>query len=432
MPYSLEKCALKIGRPSLLNPVMTQGTPTEHRPPGSSSGRLPPLVLVLALGTFLMGTTEFVVAGLLPEIAESLDVSVARAGLLITVFAVGMVVGAPVMAVLTLPLPGRLTLTLALTVFAVGHVIVAVCSSMTVLLTMRFVTALVTGAFWAVAAVIASRAAGPANSARAIGVVVGGGVLSTVVGVPLGAFAGQVASWRGPFWALALLAALTTLLVLRFLPKGAAADGETSVGAELAGLRFGRVWLVLLCCGLTNFGVLGTYSFISPLLTDRAGLPVALVPVALVGFGAGAVAATVLGGRLGDARPYATALSAAALTVVVLLLLCLFSRYPLPTVVLVALLGLCGVVVNPVLIALAVRFARDAPTLSSAMCTSIFNLGTAAGSWAAGMALESSLRELGPPLVGTLAATLLLVPLASLAHRAKGESAHTRASMLVT
>jgi predicted MFS family arabinose efflux permease len=423
--------SVRPGSLDLLDAVIARATPTTQRPLASAS-KLPPLVLVLALGTFLMGTTEFVVAGLLPDIAESLEISVARAGLLITVFAVGMVVGAPIMTVLTLPLPGRRTLTLALAVFAVGHVIVAVSSSVGVLLTMRFVTALVTGAFWAVAAVIASRAAGSAGSARAIGMVVGGGVLSTVVGVPLGAFAGQVAGWRGPFWALALLAVLTALLIRRFLPHDVAGGGGTTIGAELAGLRSRRVWLVLTCCALTNFAVLGTYSFISPLLTERAGLPEALVPLALVGFGAGSFAATVLGGRLGNRRPSATLLTAAALTTVILLSLCLVSRHTMPTVVLVALLGLCGVVVNPVLIALAVRFAWNAPTLSSAMCTSSFNLGTAAGSWVAGISLESSLREVGPPLVGTFAATLLLIPVAALARRSRATSSNVPPSPMVT
>jgi predicted MFS family arabinose efflux permease len=430
VPRSAGERSRQIARPRPLDAVMARATPTTRRPPTSASGRLPLLVLVLAFGTFLMGTTEFVVAGLLPGMADSLDVSVAHAGLLITVFAVGMVVGAPVMAVLTLPLPGRLTLTLALVVFAVGHVVVAVSSSMSVLLTMRFTTALVTGAFWAVAAVIASRAAGSAGSARAIGVVVSGGVLSTVVGVPLGAFAGQVASWRGAFWALALLAVITAFLILRFLPHDGARGGRTTIGAELVGLRSGRVWLVLTCCALTNFAVLGTYSFISPLLTERAGLPEALVPLVLVGFGVGSFAATVLGGRFGDRRPSATLRTAAALTTVILLSLCLFSRHAMPTVVLVALLGLCGLVVNPVLIALAVRFARNAPTLSSAMCTSSFNLGTAAGSLVAGISLDSSLREQGPPLVGTVAATLLLIPVAALARRIRATTSSAPSSLV--
>jgi DHA1 family inner membrane transport protein len=169
-------------------------------------------------------------------------------------------------------------------------------------------------------------------------------------------------------------------------------------------------------------GVLATYSYISPLLTQRAGLPSSLVPLALVGFGAGALIGSVVGGRLGDHHPYATTLAAAAVTTAVLLAICIFSRQTLPTVLLVALLGLSGMTVNPVLISLAVRFAGHAPTLASALSTSSFNLGTAVGSWIAGIALESSLRELGPPLVGTVITSLTLIPLGVLATTAAARS----------
>ncbi|MET7931929.1 MFS transporter, partial [Streptomyces sp. NPDC005349] len=177
--------------------------------------RLPLVVYVLVLGTFLMGTTEFVVAGLLPEIAGDLQVSVARTGLMITVFAVGMIVGAPLMSMLTRRLPTRLTVMLALGVFAVGRVIVALGSDFTLLLAARFLTAIATGAFWAVANVAAARIAGPAASSRAIGLVGAGAMLANVIGVPVGAFAGQVMGWRGPFWALAVLAVAAAGLIAR-------------------------------------------------------------------------------------------------------------------------------------------------------------------------------------------------------------------------
>ncbi|WP_431914588.1 MFS transporter [Nonomuraea jabiensis] len=200
--------------------------------------RLPLVVHVLALGTFLMGTTEFVVAGLLPEIAGDLRVNVARAGLLITVFGVGMIVGAPL-------------------------------------------TALATGAFWAVANVAAAHAAGPAAASRAV--VGAGAMLANVVGVPLGAFAGQLMGWRGPFWALAVLAAAAVALIARAVPDDGAARHAGSFQSELAALRSGRLWLVLAACATTTGGVLAAYSYVSPLLTDRAGLPAGLVPLALVG-----------------------------------------------------------------------------------------------------------------------------------------------------
>ncbi|GAA2787342.1 MFS transporter [Saccharopolyspora taberi] len=379
------------------------------------AARLPLVVHVLALGTFLMGTTEFVVAGLLPEISGDLHVSVARAGLLITVFAVGMIVGAPLMAMLTLRLPRRLTLVLALGFFAAGHVVVALGSGFALLLAARFLTALATGAFWAVANVVAARAAGPAASSRALGVVGSGAMLANVVGVPLGAFAGQLLGWRGPFWALAVLAVAAMGLIARHVPDDGPGHRPLSVRSELSGLRSGRLWLALAACATTTGGVLATYSYIAPLLTDRAGFQAGLVPLALAGFGAGALVGFLVGGRLGDSRPHATTIGAAGATTVLLLALCLLPGHPPSTGVLVALLGLTGLGANPVLISLAVRFAGRAATLGSALTVSAFNLGTAVGSWIAGLALDSALGVTGPAAVGTAIAALTLVPTTAIA-----------------
>ncbi|MFC6067064.1 MFS transporter [Streptomyces ochraceiscleroticus] len=387
--------------------------------------RLPPVTYVLALGTFLMGTTEFVVAGLLPEIAGDLRVSVGQAGLLITVFALGMVVGAPLMAMLTLRLPQRWTLVLALAVFAVGHVMVALGDGFALLLAARFLTAMATGAFWAVGNVVAARAAGPAASSRALGVVGAGAMLANVVGVPLGAFAGQLMGWRGPFWALAALAAAATVLIARHVPHDGPDRAAVSIRSEVSALRSGRLWLALAACATTTGGVLSTYSYISPLLTDRAHLAAGLVPLVLIGFGIGALAGFLLGGRLGDVRPYATTIGAAAVSTLLLLGICLLSGSAASTIVLVALLGLFGLGANPVLISLAVRFAGRAPTLGSALTVSAFNLGTAAGSWIAGRALDSALGATGPATVGAVIAALTLIPTIAIAliHRRPAASA---------
>ncbi|MFF0009733.1 MFS transporter [Streptomyces tibetensis] len=391
-------------------------TEHEHRP-----ARLPPVVYVLALGTFLMGTTEFVVAGLLPEIASDVHVTVARAGLLITVFAVGMIVGAPLMAMLTLRLPKRWTLLLALGIFAAGHVIVALASSFALILAARFLTALATGAFWAVGNVVATRAAGPAASSRALGTVGAGAMLANVVGVPLGAFAGQLMGWRGPFWALAVLGAAAMVFITRQVPHDTQDDQAVSIRSELSALRSARLWLVLAACMTTTGGVLSTYTYILPLLTDRAHVAGALVPLVLVGFGVGALVGFLVGGRLGDRRPYLTAITAPAVTTVLLAGLCLLSGQAAPTIALVALLGLFGLGANPVLIALGVRFAGRAPTLGSALTVSAFNLGTAIGSWIASFALESSLGATGPAAVGTVIAALTLIPAITIAftHRTR-------------
>ncbi|MEU0673826.1 MFS transporter [Streptomyces sp. NPDC006172] len=385
-----------------------RGVPSDGSSP--TPARLPVVVYVLALGTFLMGTTEFVVAGLLPEIAGDLQVSVARAGLMITVFAVGMIVGAPLMAMLTLRLPARWTLVLALGVFAAGHVAVALGTGFMTLLAARFLTALATGAFWAVANVVATRVAGPAASSRAVGVVGSGAMLANVVGVPLGAFAGQLMGWRGPFWALAALGVAATALIVRHVPHEGGGQRAVSVRSELAALRSGRLWLALAACATTTGGVLSTYTYVAPLLTGRTGLAAGLVPLVLVGFGAGALAGFLLGGRLGDVRPHATTVTAAAATAVILLGVCLLGGSAVPTVALIALLGFFGLGANPVLISLAVRYAGRAPTLGSALTVSAFNLGTAVGSWAAGLTLDSALGVTGPAAVGTAVAALTLIP----------------------
>ncbi|WP_329353187.1 MFS transporter [Streptomyces sp. NBC_01261] len=381
--------------------------------PRDRSSKLPFVVLVLAAGTFLMGTTEFVIAGLLPEISEDLNVSVSQAGLLITAFAAGMIVGAPAMAIATLRLPRRSTLVLALVVFALGHVVAALSSSFAAVLAARVVTALATGAFWCVGAVVATTAAGPAATSRALGLLLGGMNLANVAGVPLGSWLGQVSDWRGPFWVLAALSAGAAAVIGRFVPDEERRETR-SVRAEFTALRQGRVWLALSAIALLLGGVLATYTYISPLLTERAGLPAWAVPLVLTGYGLGALLGTTVGGRMGDRRPLATLVTTAAASTLVLFLLVFLSTSPVASVVLVTVMGVTGFAATPVLGALVMRFAGSAPTLASALSSSASNVGIAIGSGVAGIALGSSLRQAGPPLVGTVAAALTLVPLTAL------------------
>ncbi|WP_086844292.1 MFS transporter [Amycolatopsis kentuckyensis] len=382
------------------------------------TGKLPAVVWVLAAGTFLLGTTEFVIAGLLPELAGDLGVSVSQAGLLITAFAVGMIIGSPTMALATLRLPQRRTLVLALAVFSLGHVVAALSGSFVIVLAARVVTALATGAFWSVGFVVATTAAGPRDSTRAVGVMMGGLTLANVVGVPIGAFAGQITGWRGPFWALAALSAVAAVVVSRFIPDGEQ-QTAVSVRAELRALRQGRLWLALAAAMLIMGGVLAAYSYLTPLLTERAGIPAGVVPLALIAFGAGALGGTTAGGRLGDRHPMAITITAAAVTAATLFLMIPLSANPAAAVFLVFLMALAGFTVNPVVTALAVRYAGDAPTLTSALSTSAFNTGIAAGTAIAGTALDT-LGVTGPPLVGAAIAALTLLPLAVLAARTRG------------
>ncbi|MFJ1646035.1 MFS transporter [Streptomyces sp. NPDC088258] len=380
--------------------------------PKDKPAALPFVVHLLGIGAFLMGTTEFIIAGILPELAADLGVGVARAGLLITAFALGMIVGAPVMGLATLRLPRRSTLVLTLAVFAAGHVIAALSSSFTVVFAARVLSALATGAFWAVASVVATAAAGPAAGSRALGVMVSGSALATVIGVPVGTWAGQAVGWRGTFWALAALAGVAALLIGRFVPAGER-RATASVRSEFTALRHGGLWLSMSATALITGGAMAAFSYVTPLLTERTGLSAGTVPLVLIGYGVGALVGTNLGGRLGDRRPLTTVTGAAVGAALILLLIPL-SHNAVPTVVLVVLLGMAGMSVPPVVTSLAVRFAGNAPTLAAALAVSSFNVGIAAGSWIAGRALDSSLGLTGPALIGTVMAGLALVPLAGL------------------
>jgi predicted MFS family arabinose efflux permease len=377
---------------------------------------LPPVVPLLALGAFLMCTTEFLIAGLLPQMAADFGVRPSRIGLLITAFAVGMIIGAPVMALATLRLPKRAALVLALATFAAGHVIAALSGSFELLVAARVLTAVVTGAFWSVASVVATRAAGPDASSRALGVMGSGVALSTVLGVPLGSLAGDHLGWRGTFWALAGLAVVAAAVIGRFTPADAPGPAVT-VRSELRALASGRLWLVLGATVLVMGGCMGTFSFISPLLTERSGIPLELVPLVFVCFGVGSMIGTNGVGRFADRRPVATLIGCALAAGLVLALLIPLSANPVTAVIAITLLGVVSMAIPPAATGLSVRLAGSAPTLAAAFTVSAFNGGVAAGSSIGGHTLNTSLGQTGPATLGVAMVALGLIPLAALVKR---------------
>jgi DHA1 family inner membrane transport protein len=382
----------------------------------SPKSKLPFVVPLLALGTFLMCTSEFMIAGLLPQMAGDFGVRPSQVGLLITAFAIGMIVGAPVMAIATLGLPKRAILVLALATFAAGHVMGAVSDSFGVLLAARVITAVVTGAFWSVASVVATTAAGPAAKSRALGVMGSGVALATVVGVPLGSLVGEHLGWRGTFWGLAILAAIAAVVIGRL----AAVDDHAaapSVGSEVRALRSGRLWLVLGATVLVLGGCMATFSFLAPLVTQRAGIPLGLVPIVFVCFGVGSLIGTNVGGRFADRDPVATYIATAVSAALILLVLIPLSAHPVTAVILITLLGAATMAVPPVATGLSVQLASSAPTLAAAFTISAFNAGIAAGSSIAGYTLDTSLGTTGPATVGVAMVALGLVPLVALATK---------------
>jgi MFS transporter, DHA1 family, chloramphenicol resistance protein len=380
----------------------------------SRPARIPRVVPVLALSIFALGTSEFMIAGLLPQLASDLRVGIPEAGYLISAFAVGMIVGAPAMAVLTLRLPRRTTLLAALGVFVVGHVVSALAPHYGVLLVARVVTAVATGAFWAVAAVVTVSVVVPQLRARSLAVLLGGLTVANVAGVPLGTLVGQQFGWRSAFWAVGALAAVSALGVVLSVAPGTEHGAAPRVAAELAAFRHGRLWLALGTTALYQSAMIGAFSYVAPLLTEVAGIEERWVPAVLLGFGLGSLVGVVVGGRLADPYPWPTLFGGLASAGVLLGLVGVFAREPVVVVGLVVLLGAIAFIAGAPLNARVFALAGAAPTLASATNTSAFNVGNSLGPALGGLAIGAGWGFTAPAYLGVLlAAGAIVVALVS-------------------
>lgn len=366
---------------------------------------MPRVVLVLAVCVFALGTSEFMIAGLLPEMAADLSVTIPQAGYLISAFAAGMIVGAPTMAVLTLRLPRRTTLVAALVVVAVGQFAGALAGDYAVMLTARIVTAVAMGAFWAVAAVVTVSSVGPRDRARALAVLLAGLTVSNVAGIPLGTLVGQQFGWRASFWLVGALAAVGVIGVLTSVRNRPAEDAPPRLAAELVAFRRGRLWIAFGTTALYQAAAVGLVSYIAPLLTDVTGLDPVWVPVVQLGFGFGSFVGVVIGGRVADAHPWATLFGALAGAVVLLALIGLFAPVPVVMVALVVLLGVVAFVIAAPLNARVFALAGAAPTLASAANTSAFNVGNSVGPALGGLAIAAGLGYAAPAWLGVALAS---------------------------
>ncbi|WP_405717486.1 Cmx/CmrA family chloramphenicol efflux MFS transporter [Streptomyces sp. NBC_00046] len=384
---------------------------------------MPLAVYVLGMSAFALGTSEFMLAGLLPAIASDLGVSVPDAGLLVSAFAVGMLVGAPLLAVLTLRMPRRATMAGLLLVFVLGHVLGAVTDDYATLFASRVVSALACAGFWAVGAATAVSLVPSDRRGRAMAVMVGGMTVANVLGVPSGAYVAQQFGWRAVLWCVAVCALLALAGLLALVPQGSGSGGSgPRLRAELRAYTDGRVWLALATTALTSAGIFAAFSYLAPLLTDTAGLPVSWVPGLLALFGVGSVAGITLGGRFADGYPFGTLYAGIGAVALVLatLALALPTGAAVPLAVAVFLFGVAGFAVSPALNARVFALADAAPTLAGATNVSAFNLGNTIGPWLGGLTIDAGL---GYPSVCWLGAGLSVAALgtvgvsATLSHR---------------
>lgn len=368
---------------------------------------IPIAVYTLALAIFAQGTSEFMLAGLLPSIAADADVSVGQAGLLTSTFAVGMVVGAPVMAILARDWPRRRALVLFLSVFVAVHVVGGVTSSFPVLLGTRIIGALANAGFMAVALAVATTMVAPDAKGRTLGILLAGTTLACVIGVPGGALLGELFGWRAAFWAVALISLPAIVAVFRFVPghRDEDDDGAPSRGSvteELAILRRPAVVVTLSLGALINGATFCSFTFLAPLVTDVTGLDTGWVPIVLALFGVGSFVGVRIGGRAADANPIPLQLVGGAGLLAGWLALALLADGVLPTLVLIPALGVLSFAVGSTLIARVLYVAADARILSGALATASLNVGAAIGPWLGGLAIEGDRGTTAPLLISAV------------------------------
>lgn len=374
-------------------PAGCASMPADHVTDKPRAARIPLSVYVLGLSVFALGTSEFMLSGILQPLARDMDVSIPQAGMLISAFAIGMVVGAPVLAAATLKLPRRTTLLALLAVFLLGHVAGAVAPTYEVLMVSRVVSALACAGFWAVGAAVAVSLVAMNARARAMAIMVGGLSVANIAGVPAGAFLGQQAGWRSAFWAVAVLAGVALVGVAFLVPRTAAPTGDQapSLRNELGIYRDKQVWLALLTIALNGAAVFALFSYLGPLLTDVAGLDESWVPTVLGLFGLGGLIGTVIGGRIADAHLFGTMYGGIAASTVVLALLALLAEYRFAAVGLALMLGVTAFTTAPALNARMFNVANAAPTLAGATTTASFNIGNTVGPWLGGLVISAHL-----------------------------------------
>jgi DHA1 family inner membrane transport protein len=389
--------------------------PDQHRTPTTRSAAL--ALVALAVGTFAIGTTEFVITGVLPEVAHDLRTSIASAGLLVSGYALGVVAGAPLMTALASRLPRKPMLLILLVFFIAGNAICAVSPSFTVMMAGRVVTSLCHGAFIGIATVVAAHLVPAHRKASAIAGMLAGLTIANVAGVPLGTFLGQRAGWRVTFLVIAALGVLAVLAIAAWVPSISAE--QVALRTELRAFRSGRLWLALLITALGFGAVYAPFTYVAGLMTV-AGFAASALPWLLVLFGVGLVIGNVLGGRAADRRLVATVITVLSLLTGLLAVFFLTVHGQLPAAVTLFLLGLIGFATVPGLTALVLSAAGGgaANTMAASAAVAAFNVGNATGAYLASRVIGGGHGYPAITLAGAaMAAIAVLVAIASSARR---------------
>jgi len=379
---------------------------------------MPVAIIAMALGTFAIGLTEFAVMGLLPRIATDLSVSVPAAGNLVTAYAIGVVVGAPLLTAAAFRLRRRTALLLFMALFAVGNSLAAVAPNFEVLLVARFLSGLPHGAFFGVGALLAASLVEERRRASAVATMLLGLTLANLVGVPVTTALGSTAGWRLAFVVITAIALLCVVGVLATVPRGAVAAARPRLSAEFAAFRSPAVLLALAAVVVGCGGLFAFYTFVAPMITDRAGFGTGAVPVLLAVFGLGMTVGSVVGGRLADRfdpRRVVVGLLAGQAALLVVAVPAMASSLLAPVAVFGV--GVLGLSLVPAVQTMVMDAAGEAPALASAAIQSAFNLSNAVGASLGGLVLAAGLGLAALPAAGALLAALGIIPAwAAVAH----------------
>ncbi|OBF21164.1 MFS transporter [Mycobacterium sp. ACS4331] len=386
--------------------VTTAAVPTALVAPPPAALRL--AVLALALGGFGIGTNEFVAMGLLPDIAAGLGVSEPSAGHVISAYALGVVIGAPVIAALTAKAPRKALLVALMAVFVLGNVAAVVAPTYGTLVAARFVAGLPHGAYFGIAALVAARLLGPGNRAKAVAQVMTGLTVATVIGVPLASWLGQHLGWRSAF-VLVVGIGLTTIVALWLWLPSVGATHTSSPLTELGALKRPQVWLAL-GVGMVGFGgMFAVYTYVATTLTDVTGVGRGWVPIGLMVFGAGMVVGNVLGGRLADWSVIRSLYATMAALGVALAVFVVASHNSITALIVLFVIGASGAAIAPALQTRLMDVAADAQTLAAALNHSALNIANAAGAWIGGLVIAAGFGYTAPAAAGALLAAAGLV-----------------------
>ena len=382
-------------------------------------------LVALALGGFGIGLTEFVIAGLLPDVATTFGVDEAEAGWLISGYALSVAVGAILLTAAVTRLNRKHVLVALMVLFILGNLVSALAPTYDALMTGRVIAALSHGAFFGIGAVVAAGLVAPEKKAAAIAMMFGGLTIANVLGVPFGTLLGQQYGWRSTFWAITAIGVVALVGMATLVPS-MQADAATNLRRELSAFRHPQVWLSLLVTVLGFGGMFGAFTYIAYTLTGVSGFEASSVPWLLVLFGLGLFVGNYYGGRFADRSvPVTLSVVLAALTVVLVLFAATAGSKPL-TVVSLALMGTFGFATVPGLQMRIMSYAEHAPTVASGANIAAFNVGNATGAWLGGLTITAGLGYTSPLWVGaglTFGALVVLLVATGVATRAANRSA---------